>query len=323
MIIADKILNLRKKHGLSQEELAEKLSVSRQSVSKWESAASIPDITKIMAIASLFSVSTDYLLKDEMELPEYEGQVEKTTEHLITIEEANTFIGVSKAYGKKIALGVLLCIISPIVLIFLSSLSDGEVKWLSFSSGIAVAIGLVFLFAIIALAVTIFITSDAVIKPFEYLKRGDFELSFGVFGIIKEKQNAFMPIRTKNLTISILMFILGALPLIISSLLQTSEIVLIAMLILLITVVALGVFNLITYETQKGAYDILLREGEFDRKSMKSYKMQERIGGIYWPIIIAIYLGWSFATNDWGFTWIVWPIAALLFSAISAIFSKQ
>ena len=64
MILADKIITLRKKAGWSQEELAERLNVSRQSVSKWESAQSMPDIDKILQLSSLFSVTTDCLLKD-------------------------------------------------------------------------------------------------------------------------------------------------------------------------------------------------------------------------------------------------------------------
>ena len=67
MILADKIIEERKKNGWSQEELAEKLSVSRQAVSKWESAQSIPDLQKIIRLAELFDVTTDYLLKDEIE----------------------------------------------------------------------------------------------------------------------------------------------------------------------------------------------------------------------------------------------------------------
>ena len=65
MILADKIIDLRKKNGWSQEELAEKLGVSRQAVSKWESAQAIPDLGRVLAMADLFSVTTDYLLRDE------------------------------------------------------------------------------------------------------------------------------------------------------------------------------------------------------------------------------------------------------------------
>ena len=61
MILAEKIMTLRKKNGWSQEELAEQMNVSRQSVSKWESGASIPDLERIIAMSKLFGVSTDYL----------------------------------------------------------------------------------------------------------------------------------------------------------------------------------------------------------------------------------------------------------------------
>ena len=67
MILADKIMQLRKQKGWSQEELAEKLGISRQSVSKWESGMSVPDLDKILKLGELFAVSTDYLLKEEME----------------------------------------------------------------------------------------------------------------------------------------------------------------------------------------------------------------------------------------------------------------
>lgn len=72
MILADKIAEERKRNGWSQEELAEQLGVSRQAVSKWESAGSVPDLQKVIQLAELFGVSTDYLLKDEME-PEMRG----------------------------------------------------------------------------------------------------------------------------------------------------------------------------------------------------------------------------------------------------------
>ena len=68
MILADKIIDLRKKNGWSQEELADRLGVSRQSISKWEGAQSVPDLNRIIAMSQIFGVSTDYLLKDE-ELP--------------------------------------------------------------------------------------------------------------------------------------------------------------------------------------------------------------------------------------------------------------
>lgn len=65
MILAEKIVFLRKRKGWSQEELADKLDISRQSVSKWELGASIPDLDKIIKLSDLFDVTTDYLLRDD------------------------------------------------------------------------------------------------------------------------------------------------------------------------------------------------------------------------------------------------------------------
>ena len=67
MIFADKLIRLRKQSGLSQEELANELNISRQSVSKWEQAQSITDLDKIIQLSTFFNVSTDYLIEDEIE----------------------------------------------------------------------------------------------------------------------------------------------------------------------------------------------------------------------------------------------------------------
>ena len=63
MNIADRIQHLRKQKGLSQEDLADMVGVSRQSVSKWESEQSIPDLEKIIIMSDIFEVTTDYILK--------------------------------------------------------------------------------------------------------------------------------------------------------------------------------------------------------------------------------------------------------------------
>ena len=67
MTISEKIGALRHECGMSQDELAEKLDVSRQSVSKWESGKALPDSDKVLALAELFGVSTDFLLRDTEE----------------------------------------------------------------------------------------------------------------------------------------------------------------------------------------------------------------------------------------------------------------
>ena len=70
MKLQDKILRLRKKSGLSQEALAEKIGVSRQAVSKWETGEAVPELSKLLLLARAFAVTTDYLLSEEETEPE-------------------------------------------------------------------------------------------------------------------------------------------------------------------------------------------------------------------------------------------------------------
>ena len=92
MILADKIIRLRKKNGWSQEELAYKMNVSRQAVSKWEGAQTIPDLEKILQLSLLFGVTTDYLLKDEIENEELTNdKASDSTVQRISIEESVSF----------------------------------------------------------------------------------------------------------------------------------------------------------------------------------------------------------------------------------------
>ena len=114
---------MRKKNGWSQEELADKMNVSRQAVSKWESAQSIPDLEKILQLGVLFGVTTDYLLKDDIEDEEFTNDSSDKTVKKINIEEANTYIEQRKKASWRIALATFLCILSPITLIVLSILS--------------------------------------------------------------------------------------------------------------------------------------------------------------------------------------------------------
>lgn len=89
MNISEKIFDLRKKSGLSQEALAEKLGVSRQSVSKWESGGAIPDIDKVIAMSALFGVSTDFILIDDQPAAPNESKPETTNDSALEPAKAD------------------------------------------------------------------------------------------------------------------------------------------------------------------------------------------------------------------------------------------
>lgn len=112
---------------MSQEELAEKLDVSRQSVSKWEGAQSIPDINRILRMAEIFEVSTDYLLKEEAVRSERDCGMKENAESAralrkVSMGETAEFVRLRKEQAPSFALGVSLCIWSSILLILLGAL---------------------------------------------------------------------------------------------------------------------------------------------------------------------------------------------------------
>lgn len=322
MILADKIINERKKNGWSQEELAEQLSVSRQSVSKWEGAQAVPDLQKILQMAEIFGVSTDYLLKDEMEPAEYaaENQVDVTAEpprRMVSMEEASEYLSLVAQNAHRLANAVSLCILSPVLLIFLAGLSE-EQKF-GISENLAAGIGLIALFVSICAAVYIFITYGAKLGEFEYLEKQPFETAYGVNGMVGEKKKAYAGRHTSSITIGVILCIMCPIPLIIASLMEVPDYICVIMVCVLLIMVSAGVNMFVSSGCIWGSYQKLLQEGEFTVNMKKKNKKMELISSVYWCTMVAIYLGWSFWTMKWGITWIIWPVAGVFYGVVEAI----
>lgn len=322
MILAEKIMEERKKNGWSQEELAEKLSVSRQAVSKWESAQSIPDLQRVIQLSEIFGVSTDYLLKDECETPQPIEGVEPSDKDFplkkVSVEEANDFMEVRKKNAPKIAAAVASCIVSPSVLIFLAGLSEAQIG--NISEGVAASVGLVCLLGFVAAAVFTFISCGMQTKRFEFLENECFETAYGVEGLAKEKLKNYEGTFTRGIAVGVVLCIVAAIPLLVAACMDAPDVVCTSFVSLLLILVACGVYMIIRVGMIKGSYDILLQEGDYTISEKKLKKKSDAFSGAYWCIATAIYLGWSFWTMRWDFTWIIWPVAGVLFAAVSGIF---
>ncbi len=318
MILADKILLLRKNNGWSQEELAEKMNVSRQSVSKWESAAAIPDMNRILELSDIFGVTTDYLLKDNIETAEY-PETDKNKNHIkVSAEEMSEFLKSKAIYAKAVARGVVLCIISPVLLIWLIALSD---EGIYLTENAASGIGISALLIMVSMAVAIFIISGSKMARFKYLEEdNDFELEYGLAAIINEKREAFNTGYMRKTAMGVVLCILSPLPLIVGGIFNTSDITISFFIGFLLIIVSAGVYLLISVGTIKGSYDQLLREGEYKPSELERSKKVSKFAGVYWPAVTAIYLGWSFFTSDWHFTWVIWPVAGLVFGGTASLF---
>lgn len=315
MILADKILTLRKSNGWSQEELAEKMAVSRQSISKWESAAAIPDINRIIELSKIFGVTTDYLLKDDLDELEYSNDSADQAPKL-HLSEMNAYIAAKQKQAVQIAFGVALCILSPVLIILLPALAE-ETAFMSENA--AAGIGLFALLVMVAIAVANFIIADFQIKPFAGIQEGEFELEYGLEGIIRERKANYQARHTAYIVIGVVMLILASLPLILAATLGATDITVLYMVALLLVIVASAVTLFVQTGIRQGAYDSLLREGDFTPSVKEDEERAEHLAAVYWPIAVVVYLIWSFTTGDWHITWLVWPVAGALFGALAAL----
>ncbi|MBP5183555.1 MAG: helix-turn-helix transcriptional regulator [Lachnospiraceae bacterium] len=325
MILADKIINERKKNGWSQEDLAEKLSVSRQSISKWEGAQSIPDISKIIKMAEIFGVSTDYLLKDELEPSEPVQSPAPDTDYTdvrtVSMEEANEFLRLTEDIAPRRANMVSLCVFSPVILLFMIAMT--QMEGMNLPLDIFVAVGVVSLLLLVAVAVVFFIIDAARMKPFEYLETAPIETMYGVSGMVREKKKNFEKKNIVYIAVGVTLCIISPIPLIIASIGnaegKNAESVILFMVCVLLLFVCAGVNLFVRAGSLTDAFNMLLQEEDYTREAKKKSPIVNSISGIYWMCVTAVFLGWSFMTNDWGRTWIIWPIAGVLFAVVISV----
>ena len=113
--------------------------------------------------------------------------------------------------------------------------------------------------------------------------------------------------------------ILSVVPIVIASVMDASDLVLGVLVVLLLCIIAIAVNMFIRVGMIKSSFDTLLQEGDFTREEKKAKRKTEAISSVYWCLATAIYLGWSFWTMRWDFTWIIWPVAGVLYAALAGI----
>lgn len=324
MILAEKIIKLRKQNGWSQEELAARLNVSRQSVSKWESAASIPDLNKIIRLSEIFGVSTDYLLKDEIEKEmsiltreEIGADMDDAETRYVTLQEASVYLELTERAAKKIALGVAACIMSPVLLILLAGLA--EFNRIGITENMAGGIGTTILLLIIAASVAVFIMQGMQLEKYEYLEKEVLSLEYGVAGVAEVKKEAFEPVFKKCIVTGVSLCIVSVIPIMIAAAFGMSDLIMIYAVALLLVIVAFGVYLFVWSGMIWSSYQKLLEEGDYTREKKYENKKNDNLSKVYWCTLTAIYLGVSFVTKRWDMTWVIWPCAGVLYAAVCGI----
>lgn len=178
MRLGQKITELRKKNNLSQEGLAEKMNVSRQAVSKWESDQSIPDIEKIVNLSELFGVTTDYLLKSGT--PSFKIKTADTPIEdklpVLPDELVQKYLSTAKKSSKLRALSIALAIFSPACISFCSALSSFLIDVSDKLQLIISLIGFAATIVVLAISFGLLIYSFLIMREFKHLNKQDFDI---------------------------------------------------------------------------------------------------------------------------------------------------
>lgn len=243
--------------------------------------------------------------------------VERDTSRYVDREEAEAFIEMSRRTSIWVSFGVMLCILSPCALIYIGTLQDYSKNGIS--DGMIVLFGLIPLLLLVAIAVVMFCWNGMKMEKYEYMKKENFQMDAAFKEVLKQRQEQEKPKATLKLIIGILLCIFSVMPLLVVGAMFDDDLYAAYALIFLLVMVSVSIWFFIAGGSTVNSLKILLQEEEFSKEGKKSQKLMDVIGGIYWPVATVIYLGWSFWTMDWGFTWIVWPIAGILYGVIASI----
>lgn len=277
---------------------------------------------KIVQLSEIYGVSTDYLLKEDME--EVPGEVVadlsgKSHTREVTVEEIRDYQRLATKSKNKYALGVMLCIWSVVpllILLSISAASDGMLQ-----EDTASVIGTVILLVIVAAATGIFILTGSGLHKYDYLNEEDFTLEYGAEDILKKEMEELQPSYHKNIAAGVILCIISVVPLILSAAFGAGEEYVYGGVVILLMLVGIAVFLFVSSGLEMDIYRKLLQIGDYTPAQKKIEKKLSVFSSAYWLVITAVFLLWSFLTNDWDITWVIWPVGSILYAAIYAILS--
>lgn len=223
MIFADKLIKLRKQAGLSQEELADKLNVTRQAISKWEGAQSLPDMQKLIRISKLFDVSADYLIKDEIGEQVLNNNSDKIDEdcQIINDVQVKDYFKVTKfrAFCYSLGMGIIL-VPFTILAICLICIIISDSGFTQKSINAIIGKSVVMLICIVS-AIIIFSTASNQKYKYSYIEQ-PFKLTKEALEILSDKKSAYIKLCKICKIICPLLVIVSLLPIMIYSIITNT-----------------------------------------------------------------------------------------------------
>ena len=317
MTLQEKIIKLRKKNGWSQEDLADKLYVTRQAVSKWESGQSLPDVEKIVHMSKLFGVTTDYLLNEEVEAENIIEESAADDQKILEQADVDAFLDNVRKRTKLFAIFLSLMFLSPVVFYILKLASVENYKLIGGIVGIVV----------FAIGFTFFVIADNIASPFNYIrKEQNFILGYGIGNYLEQikAQN-----KKKNdicSTISTSLLILVAMALILIQLLYKgtpnygliSDISIVVSLIIMSAVVPLS----IVAARDNNTFNLLFKKGVYSPEKIELNKKLNFVRFIVTSVALLGYLFYMLLSKDDGNDILIFAGFGLIIDTITELILK-
>lgn len=289
---------LRKMKNYSQEDLAEKLQVSRQAVSKWESGTGFPETEKIIIICEIFNCSMDELVKGKIS---NDANLDKKI--------YDSFIN---KFSKSISLAIMLILMGITLLLFVTGFAKNDIDQERYAT-----YGVVVFLIFVTLGVPIMVVKGIEMSNFKnkYPKLANFYS-------VDELEN-FNRTFSKLVALSISIILVGVVVFIgiISLNLFDSESTFPVSIFMLFITIAVPI--LVNTGIQKDKYDIDKYNRENDVEAKKQDEMIGKYCGIIMIITTIVYLLISFIFNIWEISWIVYPVGGMLCGIVSISLNKN
>ncbi len=305
MIFADKLILLRKNHNMSREEFASSIDAPLESVLEWEEEKSIPDLNTIIGISSLFNVSTDYLLKEELE--EYIEKKEIMDVKKISKEEAEKFLDVSERAGRYISFAIFLLIISPIEMINLFVIGDiGKYDVSSYTLNI---IGISVMVSLIFISVILIIKNISKLSKFKYISEEVFEIEDSLLKLLRNAKDDYRKIFRIRSVIGTILCFTSVLPIFLSTTInKNDDLLFLNMFSVTLVMLAAGIFVLSGADIMWVSFKKILQEDEYSVKNKKRrFETSQPLlfSIIFWLFALVGFLGYSLYTDSFEYSWII------------------
>ena len=204
-------------------------------------------------------------------------------------------------------------IISPVSVIFLSKFSERMEA--GSAAGNMVMAGIIIMLIIIAAATALVVYGAFRTSTYEYFENEIFETDSETGEMVKNKKEGYRKIYVRNMVAGISLCILAAIPLFAANIMGDGPLKSIMAAAVLI-IVGIGVFLIVKGSIMWGSFDRLLQEGDYSIKEKIENHKNSIISDIYWPLVTAVYLIYSFTSGNWGRSWIIWVAASVVYPAI-------